>query len=75
MSAVDCIAALTHLVTNCRNGSQVRIRAVRKLAFKAALLRGYQSFVATQTVIDALSGGRLQGRAPERTPENLLGII
>ncbi len=39
------------------------------------ILRGSQSFPAMQAVIDALSGGRINGQAPERTPENLLGFI
>lgn len=42
---------------------------------RETMLRGYQSFPAMQAVIDALSGGRLQGQAPESAPENLLGFI
>lgn len=39
------------------------------------MLRGYQSFPAMQAAIDALSGGSLQGRAPGRAAEDLLGFI
>lgn len=39
------------------------------------MLRGYQSFSAMQAVIDTLSGGTLQWRAPEKNAENLLGFI
>lgn len=42
---------------------------------RETMLRGSQTFPVMQSVIDALSGGRLQGQAPERTPENLLGFI
>lgn len=42
---------------------------------RETMLRGYQSFPAMRAVIDALGGGRLQGQAPESTPENLLGFI
>ncbi|HXE40918.1 MAG TPA: hypothetical protein VN639_20815, partial [Azonexus sp.] len=42
---------------------------------RETMLRGYQSFPAMQAVIDMLSGGRLQGRAPARLSENLLGFI
>ncbi len=42
---------------------------------RETMLREYQSFPAMQAVIDALSGGRLQGQAPESAPENLLGFI
>lgn len=39
------------------------------------MLRGYQSFSAMQSVIDAVSGGRLQGRAPGRTADDLVGFV
>lgn len=42
---------------------------------RETMLRGYQSFSAMQAVIDAVSGERLQGRAPGSTADDLLGFV
>jgi predicted DsbA family dithiol-disulfide isomerase len=39
------------------------------------MLRGSQSFSAMQAVVTTLSGGRLQGQAPQKSPDNLLSFI
>jgi predicted DsbA family dithiol-disulfide isomerase len=39
------------------------------------MLRGSQSFASMQAVIDTLSGGTVQGRAPQRTHEELLRFV
>lgn len=39
------------------------------------MLRGYQSFAAMQAVIDTLSGGLFQAKAPQTTADGLLAFI
>lgn len=39
------------------------------------MLRGYQGFNAMQAVIGTLSGGILQGQAPEKSAERVLGFL
>ena len=42
---------------------------------REVMLRGSQSFGSMQAVIDSVSGGALQSRAPEKTRESLLAFI
>ncbi|WP_295449144.1 hypothetical protein [uncultured Thiodictyon sp.] len=42
---------------------------------RALLLRGYQNFEAMQAVIETLSEGALQWRAPTPDADNLLGFL
>jgi predicted DsbA family dithiol-disulfide isomerase len=44
-------------------------------AGKELLLRGYQDFRAVQSVIDTLTGGKVQARAPESGPEGVLAFL
>lgn len=42
---------------------------------REVMLRGSQSFASMQAVIDTLSGGVLQARVPQRSPDSLLSFI
>lgn len=44
-------------------------------AGKDLLLRGYQDFRAVQAVIDTLTGGKVQARAPESGPDGVLAFL
>jgi len=63
------------LETTRRYGARGFPTFVFRFGERELMLRGYQSFRAMQGVIDTLSGGRLEGQAPDRTPEKLLGFI
>lgn len=63
------------LETTRRYGARGFPTFVLRYGEREMMLRGYQSFPAMQACIESLSGERLQGLAPERTPENLLGFI
>ncbi len=63
------------LATTRRYGARGFPTFVFRYGELETMLRGYQSFPAMQAVIDALSGGSLQGRPPERPPKHLLGFI
>lgn len=61
--------------TTRRYGARGFPTFVLRYGERETMLRGYQRFPGMQAVIGALSGGRLQGKAPESTPENLLVFL
>jgi len=63
------------LETTRRYGARGFPTFVFRYGEREVMLRGSQSFAAMQAVIDTLSGGVLQGRSPQRTPESVLDFI
>lgn len=63
------------LETTRRYGVRSFPSFVLRYGEREIMLRGSQSFAAMQAVIDTLSGGVLQGQAPQKVPEHLLSFI